>query len=309
MALLIKSDIDRGDEWSRAMAAAGSGLETVPWPYEGDPAAIDYALVWSPPRGELAGYPNLKAIFSLGAGIDHFKSDPDLPRHLPVVRMVEPALTAGMTEYVVLWVLHHHRSMLDYARQQRERRWSGLPQVLAARRRVGILGLGTLGQDAAGKLAPLGFALSGWSRRPKQVPGVESFHGAGGLTRFLARCDILVCLLPLTAETEGVLNRESFAAMPRGAAIINAARGGHLVEEDLIPALDSGQLSGATLDVFRQEPLPEDHAFWDHPRIILTPHAAASTIPETAAVAVAENIARFEAGQPLRNVVDWEQGY
>lgn len=309
MVLLIKSDIERGDEWERAMAACKPDLATASWPYDGDPAAIDYALVWAPDPGVLAGYPNLKVIFSIGAGIDHFASDPELPRRVPVVRMVEPALTAGMTEFVVLSVLHHHRVMTDYALQQREHLWKELPQVLAARRRVGILGLGTLGQDAAEKLLPFGFPISGWSRSPKQVPGVTCHHGSDGLQTFLASADILVCLLPLTTETEGILNAETFARMPRGATIINVARGGHLVEADLIPALDSGQLAGATLDVFRSEPLPSDHPFWNHPRIVLTPHAAAVTIPETASRAVIDNIERFEAGQPLLNVVDWDQGY
>lgn len=309
MVLLIKSDIDRGGDWRRAMAAARPGLNSVLWPYDGDPAAIDYALVWRPPKGELAGYPNLKAIFSIGAGIDHFRSDPELPRHLPVARMLEPALSAGMSEFVVLAVLHHHRAMGDYARQQRERVWRVRPQVLAARRRIGLLGLGALGRDAAAKLLSFGFPVSGWSRGPKRVTGVSCHHGEAGLRALLADSDILVCLLPLTAETAGILSAETFARLPRGAAIVNVARGGHLVEDDLIPALDSGHLSGATLDVFHTEPLPPEHAFWTHPKIVLTPHAAAATLPETAALAVAENIARCEAGEPLRGAVDWERGY
>ena len=309
MVLLIKSDIDRGGDWRRAMAAARPGLASVLWPYDGDPAAIDYALVWRPPKGELAGYPNLKAIFSIGAGIDHFRSDPELPRHLPVARMLEPALTAGMSEFVVLAVLHHHRAMGDYARQQRERVWRVRPQAPAARRRIGLLGLGALGRDAAAKLLSFGFPVSAWSRGPKRVTGVNCRHGGAGLRALLADSDILVCLLPLTAETAGILSAETFARLPRGAAIVNVARGGHLVEDDLIPALDSGHLSGATLDVFHTEPLPPEHAFWTHPKIVLTPHAAAATLPETAALAVAENIARCEAGEPLRGAVDWDRGY
>ena len=307
--LLIKSDVERGGDWRRAMAAARPGLDSVLWPYKGDPAAIDYALVWQPPRGELAGYPNLKAIFSIGAGIDHFQSDPELPRHLPVARMLDPALSAGMSEFVVLAVLHHHRAMGEYARQQRERVWQALPQVLAARRRIGLLGLGALGQDAAARLLPFGFPVCGWSRGPKQVAGVTCHHGAAGLRAVLAASDILVCLLPLTAATAGILNAETFARMPRGAALVNVARGGHLVEDALIAALDSGHLSGATLDVFHSEPLPPEHPFWAHPKIVLTPHAAAATLPETAALAVAENIARCEAGEPLRGAVDWDRGY
>ena len=307
--LLIKSDIERGGDWRRAMAAARPGLDSVLWPYQGDPAAIDYALVWRPPRGELAGYPNLKAIFSIGAGIDHLQSDPELPRNLPVARMLDPALSAGMSEFVVLAVLHHHRAMGEYARQQRERVWQALPQVLAARRRIGLLGLGALGRAAAARLLPFGFPVCGWSRGPRQVAGVTCHHGEAGLHAVLAESDILVCLLPLTAATAGILNAETFARMPRGAALVNVARGGHLVEDALIAALDSGHLCGATLDVFHSEPLPAEHPFWTHPKIVLTPHAAAATLPETAARAVAENIARCEAGEPLRGAVDWDRGY
>ena len=307
--LLIKSDIERGGDWRRAMAAARPGLDSVLWPYQGDPAAIDYALVWRPPRGELAGYPNLKAIFSIGAGIDHLQSDPELPRNLPVARMLDPALSAGMSEFVVLAVLHHHRAMGEYARQQRERVWQALPQVLAARRRIGLLGLGALGRAAAARLLPFGFPVCGWSRGPRRVAGVTCHHGKAGLHAVLAESDILVCLLPLTAATAGILNAETFARMPRGAALVNVARGGHLVEDALIAALDSGHLCGATLDVFHSEPLPPEHPFWTHPKIVLTPHAAAATLPETAALAVAENIARCEAGEPLRGAVDWDRGY
>ena len=247
-------------------------------------------------------------IFSVGAGIDHLKNDPELPA-LPVVRMVEPGLTAGMTEYVVWAVLHHHRFMLDYAEQQRERRWEELNQIAARRRRVGILGLGHLGQDAAEKLALFGFPISGWSRGPKQVPGVTCHHGAEGLKAFLAETDILVALLPWTEETDGILNAETLGRLPKGAALINVGRGGLQVEEDIVAALDSGQLSGATLDVFREEPLPADSPFYGHPRVVMTPHIASMTIPETAVAAVLAQIRRFEAGQELQHTVDFERGY
>lgn len=308
MALLLKSDIERGDDWQRALEAADPGIALRIWPDVGPLEAIDYALVWAPPRGLLASLPNLKVIFSVGAGIDHFASDPELP-DLPVVRMVEPGLTEGMTEFVVLSVLQHHRFMIDYAIQQRNRQWSVINQIAAARRRVGIMGLGVLGLDALEKLRPFGFDLRGWSRSPKQVDGVRCFHGSAQLDDFLAGCDILVCLLPLTDETRGILNAKTFATLPKGAALINVARGGHQVEEDLLAALDSGQLSGATLDVFGEEPLPADHPLWAHPRVILTPHAAAMTIPDSAATVVVEGIRRFEAGQPLEKLIDWSKGY
>lgn len=309
MALLIKTDIDRGDAWAKALAANYPEMKTFIWPYDGDPGEIAYALVWQPPKGELKRYRNLKAIFSVGAGIDHLASDPDLPQSIPIVRMVEPGLTAGMSEYVVLAVLSHHRFMLDYAAQRRAKLWEEVLQLPAEARQVGVLGLGVLGRDALEKLRPFGFRLAGWSRSPKSMTGVTCFHGSGGLDAFLAGTDILVCLLPLTAETAGILNARTFAQLPRGAAVINVGRGGHLVEDDLLAALDSGQISGATLDVFAQEPLPADHPFWEHPRVFMTPHIASMTVPQTAVRAVVANIQRLEAGEALQHVVDLERGY
>jgi len=309
VALLIKTDIDRGNAWTEALNAHYPELKTYTWPYDGDPAKIDYALVWQPPKGELKRYPNRRAIFSVGAGIDHLASDPELPRNVPVVRMVEPGLTAGMTQYVVLSVLNHHRFMLDYAGQRRAKVWEEIPQVAAEARQVGMLGLGVLGRDALEKLKAFDFKLAGWSRSPKSISGVTCYHGPAGLDEFLAGTDILVCLLPLTAETADLLNRDLFAKLPAGAAVINVGRGGQLVEEDLIEALDSGQLSGATLDVFREEPLPEGHPFWEHPRVFMTPHIASMTIPSSAVRAVVANIQRLEAGEALQHVVDLKRGY
>ncbi|NIA71307.1 glyoxylate/hydroxypyruvate reductase A [Pelagibius litoralis] len=309
MALLIKTDIDRGNAWAEALASAYPGLKTHTWPFKGDPAEIDYALVWKPPEGELKGYPNLKAIFSIGAGIDHLASDPDLPAGVPVVRMVEPGLTAGMSEYVTLAVLGHHRFAQDYALQRQARIWEEIPQVAAAARQIGVMGLGVLGRDALAKLALFGFKLAGWSRTPKSLPGINCYHGEEGLRDLLAETDILVCLLPLTPETEGILCRAVFDQLPKGAAVVNVGRGGHLVEQDLLDALESGRLSGATLDVFREEPLPEDHPFWEHPKVFMTPHVASMTLPESACQAVVANIHRQEAGEPLRHVVDMARGY
>ena len=309
MALLFKSDVDRAGDWEKSLKDLAPEIELRIWPDAGDPAEIDYALMWKPPPGELKTYPNLKIIFSVGAGIDHLASDPELPRHIPLVRMVEPGLTAGMSEYVVMAVLYHRRFMIEYGLQRRDEKWAEIPQVGAEDRTVGIMGLGVLGCDAAEKLKPFGFTLAGWSRSPKDVPGVTCYHGEAGLKAFLAATDVLVCLLPLTAETANILNAQTFAALPRGAAVINVARGGHQVEDDLLAALDSGQLSGATLDVFREEPLPAGHPLWQHPRVLMTPHAASMTIPKSAAKAVVDNIRRFEAGEPLTDVVDLDKGY
>jgi len=309
MALLFKSDIDRGDSWRRVLLELEPGLDLREWPEIGDPNDIEYALVWKPPQGELKTYPNLKAIFSLGAGIDHLASDPELPKDVPVVRMVEPGLTAGMTEFVIMSVLYHHRFMLDYAAQARAHRWREIDQVPAWERRVGIMGLGVLGGDAAEALVGLRFDVAGWSGSPKNLPGVTSFHGADGFLPFLNRSDILVCLLPLTPETTDILDARAFAALPKGAALISVGRGPQVVEEDLLAALDSGHLDGATLDVFREEPLPADSPFWDHPRVVVVPHVASMTIARGACEFVIDNIRRFEAGQPLRHVVDLDKGY
>lgn len=309
MTLLFKSDLERYDIWLPALHKHLEGREVRLWPDVGDPSDIKYALVWQPPAGFLASLPNLKAIFSVGAGVDHIAADPERPLHLPVIRMVEEGLTAGMTEYVVMQVLYHHRNMLAYRRQAEQRIWREISQMPAQQRRVGILGLGVLGQDAAKMLVGFGFDVAGWSRSPKQLDGVACYHGADGLGQMLARTDILVCLLPLTPETEGILNADLFAQLPRGACLINAGRGGHQVEKDLLAALEAGQLKEATLDVFEQEPLPEDSPLWDHPQVVMTPHVASMTMPDTAAKAVAENIARIEAGQPPLNVVDFERGY
>ena len=307
--LLFKSSIDRAEWWRAELKSRLPDLAMRVWPQVGDVADIDFALVWKPKPGDLARYPNLRAIFSLGAGVDHLFSDPGLPPDVPICRVVDAALTAGMTEYVLLAVLRHHRDAPAYQRRQRAGKWQGLPFRQAFERSVGIMGLGVLGTDAANHLVALGFKVNGWSRTPKDLPGVTSFHGGDGLRPFLQNSEILVCLLPLTAETDGILNRRTFADLPRGAYLINAARGAHLVEQDLIPALDAGQLAGAALDVFRAEPLPDGHPFWGDERIIITPHIASMSGPRTVADQVAENINRARAGAPLLHVVDKRLGY
>ncbi|MEK9662486.1 MAG: glyoxylate/hydroxypyruvate reductase A [Alphaproteobacteria bacterium] len=311
MTLLFVSEVDRADWWQNELASASPGLEVRAWPDIGDPADIHYVLAWKPRQGVLAGLPNLKAIFSLGAGVDHIFADPDLPRSVPVTRIVDADLTAGMSEYVLLHTLRHHRNQRAFDQQQRDHVWDmRMGEIRQAwERRVSILGLGEIGSDAAVKLSVVGFKVAGWSRSPKAMRGIDCYHGADGLEVMLGQTDILVCLLPLTPATTGILNAETFAAMPRGGCIINAGRGGHLVEEDLIPALDSGQLASATLDVFATEPLPADHPFWDHPAVTVTPHNASITDPRSVAAQVAENIRRHRAGEPLLNLVDPEAGY
>jgi glyoxylate/hydroxypyruvate reductase len=309
MALLFRSSVDSEARWKPQLAQLMPALEVRIWPQVGDPADIEYALVWHPEPGLLAALPNLKLILSLGAGVDHILCDPELPRDVPIVRLVDPYMTDAMSEYVVLQVLRLHRQDLDYRAQQAAGIWRELDQKNAAERRVGILGSGALGQDAGRKLKGLGFDVALWGRSEKALEGLTLHAGPSALPALLGRSEILVGLLPLTPQTQGILKASTFAVLPRGAMLVNAARGGHLVEKDLLAALASGQLSAAVLDVFGDEPLPAGHPFWCHPRIVMTPHVAAATHPATAAPIILDNIRRFEQGRPLLNRVDPAQGY
>jgi len=274
------------------------------------PPDIAYALTFRPQHGLLKTLPNLKVVFSLGAGVDGILADPDYPKQVPLVRFVDRTLSREMAQYCVLHVLMHYRMQRVFDHAQAERKWR---QVLLPKRaedtRIGILGLGEIGTLAAERLRDLDFVVAGWSRTRRAVRGVQSFAGENELTAFLNRTDILICLLPLTPDTRGFLNAKRFAQLPKDAFVINVARGGHLVEGDLIAAIDSGHLSGATLDVFQIEPLPETHPFWTYPKITVTPHIAAISEPRVAAQYVADRIARFERGEPLDNLVDPERGY
>jgi glyoxylate/hydroxypyruvate reductase len=278
-----------------------------------DPAEVHYAAVWKPHPGELAAFPNLRVIFNLGAGVDALMADKSLP-DVPLVRVAVDDLTERMTEYVVLHVLMHHRQELYLRESQRAKRWAPKSQWAAAAISVGVMGLGTLGADSADALRRIGFRVAGWSRSPRQIDGIDSFHGAQGLGPFLRRTDILVCLLPLTPDTRHVLNRDLFTKLnrtsPLGAPVlINAGRGGLQNEADILQCLDDGTLGGASLDVYATEPLPSDSRFWTHPKVVLTPHNAADTDPDEISKYVARQIERFEAGGALENVVDRKRGY
>ncbi len=279
---------------------------------EADPN-IDYAVVWKQPHGVLKKLPNLKAIFSLGAGVDHILTDPDLP-DVPIVRVVADNLTQYMREYVAWRVLDHHRMGATYRSQQHERVWHEPPQPPANEVNVGIMGLGELGRAAANALLALGFSVNGWSRTQKQVEGVATFHGEDGLTPFLARTDILVVLLPLTPATRGIVNYDLLNRLRKdgplgGPALINAGRGQLQNEADILRALQDGVLKEASLDVFEAEPLDPRSPLWSHPRVFITPHAAASSDPAHLAPLMLEQMEAFERGEPLRNLVDREAGY
>ena len=269
---------------------------------------IEIALAWKPKPGLLRTFKNLKLIVSLGMGVDHLLSDNQLP-DVPIVRIMDEGLVAQMSEYAIFWALWHHRDIEKYAASQRARKWKPEEFVDTVHRPVGVMGLGSIGQDTAVKLAMLGFPTMGWSRTAKTLPGVETFHGRDSLPTFLSRCRILVNVLPLTRETRGILDKTLFGALPKGAFVINMGRGAQVVDEDLLAAIDSGHLAGAALDVFNTEPLPPEHPYWLHPRVHMTPHMAGYTNPRTASPGVIENIKRLRAGQPLINTVDPKTGY
>ena len=301
--------------WVERLARHVPGHEIVTLDESHDIQSIKYICAWKPPAGVLTKYSNLKIIFSLGAGVDHLLSDPHLP-DAPVVRVVSDNLTMRMTEYVVQHVLMHHRqhNMLDD--MQARKVWREVEQPSADQVRVGIMGLGVLGIDAAKALKNIGFQVSGWSRSGKRIEGVETCAGFDALPAFLSRADILVCLLPHTPETEGILSLKLFRQLAQDGAlpdafpaVINAGRGKLQVESDIIEALNNGILKGATLDVFETEPLPDTSPLWTHPRVTITPHSAADSEPEAIARLISEQIARFERGAPLRHVVDRARGY
>jgi glyoxylate/hydroxypyruvate reductase A len=268
--------------------------------------SIDVALVATPPKGVLKKLGGVKLIQSLWMGVEGLLADPDYPKGVPLARLVDPGMVAAMSETVLAHVLDWHRRHNQYRDQQRERKWLRLGQYMAADRTVGLLGLGELGTDAAGKLLALGFGVSGWSRRPKEIAGVRCYTD---LAAMLPECNALVCLLPLTAQTRGILDQKTFSALKPKGCLINVARGGHVVMKDLVAALDSGHLSHAYLDVFEPEPLPQDDPLWAHPKVSITPHTAALTEPRTAVPKIVENVERARRGQPPLNRVDFDAGY
>lgn len=302
------------ERWQQRLERQCPGHPVFLWPNENvDPATIRYAAVWKPKPGLLTGLPNLAVIFNLAAGVDAVLVDRDLP-DVPLVRAVVDDLTQRMTEYIVMHVLMYHRQQHYLAACQRERRWEPREQWAAPALRVGILGFGVLGQHAAVALRRFGFSIAGWSKSKKTVDGIETFAGEEGFAPFLARTDLLVCLLPATAQTQGILNRRTFSLLARdgvlgGPVIINAGRGKLQVESDILAALNDGTLVAATLDVFETEPLPESSPLWTHPKVTISPHNAADSDPDAISLYVAEQIDRFERGLPLVNVVDRTRGY
>lgn len=298
-------------EWQDHFREAAPCLDVRCWNDPGVNAPdVRYALVWAPEPGRLAQLPNLRLILSSGAGVDHITADPGWPRHVGIVRMGGAETVQLMGEYVCLGALSLLRGMKRIVDAQAARRWDNFetPRPATATR-AGVMGLGNLGARAAEMLRDLGFVTAGWSRGRKSIAGIKCFAGATELDAFLARTDILVCLLPDTPDTSGVLCAPTLAKLPRGAAVVNAGRGGHVVLPDLLDALDAGHLSGAFLDVFDQEPLPPEHPVWTHPKVIVTPHVASLPSRRARARYVADAIAAFERGEAPPNLYDPARGY
>lgn len=296
------------EPWRKNLLKADPDLQIGIWPEIDGFENYDTAVVWNHPPGLLRQFTNLKLVCSLGAGVDHIISDPDLPEGIAITRIVDDQLTLSMSKFIVTAVLNHHRRMYEYIGQREHYNWHELtPNEREIR--VGLLGLGILGQDAAVKLASLGVEVHGYSQTTKDLEGIETYTGDSGLKKMLNTVNVLVNLLPLTSKTRDFLNLSFFEKCQPGTYLINVARGQHLVEADLIRAMDRRLLSGATLDVFRQEPLPEDHPFWKDERIMITPHVASVTNPASASAQIAENHRRLQQGKSLLHAVDPTKEY
>ncbi|MEN4917113.1 glyoxylate/hydroxypyruvate reductase A [Achromobacter spanius] len=311
MRLIINSGGPQAiDEWRTQFRVFAPELDVVGWQEDVDPASVDYALVWAPDAGRLATFPNLKLIISAGAGVDHILADPALPRHLPIARMVTARTQTEMAEFVLTSALMITRGVKRIVDNQSRRYWEIFDSLrVAADVRVGIMGLGHLGVASAQLLSRVGFPVSGWSRGASTLPGMPSYAGQEQFGEFLANTDLLVCLLPATDSTRGILNRDTLSRLPKGASLINAGRGSHMVTRDILDALDSGQLDQAILDVFEQEPLPPESPLWSHPGIIITPHCAAIPDRKERARHTALLISANERGESLPNIYDPQRGY
>ena len=307
MAFLFNSDPVRAAVFRKVFARELPDVELFHSSECVDPEKVRYLLTWTAPD-DIARYRNLEVLFSLGAGVDQFKRE-SLPQQVKLVRMVEDGIIRMMQEYVVLGVLSLHRDILAYREQQKRQAWRGLAAPQATARRVGFLGLGMLAQAAIERLLPFRFPIAAWSRSRKEIEGVTCFYGAEQLAGFLARTDILVCLLPLTEETRGILDAELFSLLPAGARLLHVGRGPQLDQTALLQALDSGHLDAAMLDVTDPEPLPDGHPLWRHPKVAITPHIASVTQADSAAQSVVDNIRRHRAGEELIGLVDRTLGY
>ncbi len=309
MAMLLLNPFrGSGEAWQAALMEAIDGLEARIWPDIGAPEDIEYIMIGRIDLAELPQLPNLKLMVSLYAGVEGLLANPSLP-DAPLVKAEPMTGDSSLTEYAITHVLRHHRNLPAYQAQQARHQWNGLPHKRAAERTVGFLGYGLLSKPMADLLTYMNFNVIAWTRTPKPDAPIEVFHGTGGFAPFLERSEITVCMLPLTSETEGILNADAFARMPTGAAIINLGRGAHVIDADLIAALDQDHLAAATLDVTSPEPLPPESPLWDHPKVTIMPHVARRPNISDSLPLIVENIRRLEAGEPLLQFVDRDAGY
>lgn len=309
MSLLILSPTRETESWVQAIKEEDDSIEVLVYPEIATLSSIDFVLAWNHPYGSLKQFPNLKCISSMGAGVDYLLKDPELPENVLLARIVDPELSKTMFEFVLAMVMNHLRSLTAIKQIQPTHEWKPLPYKRIEDVRIGIMGLGEIGSYVAERLMAIGFKVNGWAQSPKPNCKANVFLGNDALEGFLKSTDILICLLPSTASTLGLLNKERLEMLPKGASLINVARGDILVENDLIELLDSEHLSIASLDVFKQEPLPKDHPFWKHERIDITPHVASLTNPKTVAPQIVENYWRMKNEQDLLNSVSRIKGY
>lgn len=306
MSVLIISPGRDTEEWSRELRNQHPGMDVYVYPEQHHKKDVEYAVTWKHPRGIFKNYPNLKVIASMGAGVDHILSDPDIPEDVTITRIVDKQLTLDMSNFVLALIMNYLRN-ISYHHCSAS--WKPTKYLKVRDVRIGVMGLGVLGTGVTENLLKNDFNVSGWSRSFKELEGIKTYNGKEQLTKFLRKVDILVCLLPLTEETEDILDKELFEKLPQGAYVINVARGEHLVEKDLLEMVNTGHLSGAALDVFRREPLPQDHPFWENPRIHITPHIASVTDPKEVVSQIVENYKRMTEGEELKNIVAREKGY
>lgn len=309
MSVLVVCPGKDPENWVNELKNQHPGMNIYVYPEDHDKEEVEFALAWNHPRGLFQNYPNLKVIASMGAGVDHILNDPGLPADVRVTRVVDEMLTEDMSDFVLSQVMNHIRDLNYYARTQREKKWDRFQYKRPKDTKVGIMGMGILGKAVADKLFKNGFRVYGWSRTEKNSENTTGFYGREQMEEFLQNCDILICLLPLTEDTKNILNADLFDMLPEGAYIINVARGEHLVEHDLMEMIDNGHLSGACLDVFREEPLPEEHPFWEHEKINITPHIASLTNPKSVVPQIVENYERMKEDEPLKNRVEIDKGY
>jgi len=309
MSIVIFSKVIKAKPWIDALKGAAPDVEILTYDQVRDKEKVLFALAWDHPRGIFKEYPNLKCISSMGAGVDHIMSDPDIPEQVEVVRIADPLLSQDLAEFALSVVMNHMRGLTHYQNLQHQKTWKKRMYKRISDVRAGVMGTGVIGDHVVKFLLSSGFSVTGWGKSPGKKEKYKRFHGIDQLDEFLSTPDILICLLPLTPETRGILNKRNLEKLPRGAFVINLGRGPHVVDQDLMEMIDKGHLSGAHLDVFAQEPLPPGHPFWSHPSIHITPHVASITTPKSVAPQIIENYRRALRDEELLNVVDRKKGY